>query len=517
MARQSVRRPVSALEAGVKERRSRLMRGKNLRPLIVITLLILVSLAASTIYGAKAAPLTLHSQISIVGNAGFNNTIYTDNGVTSGNGSATNPYIIEGWNIVAPVYKDGIDIEQTNASLVIKNVNIQGGNVGSNGIFLSHATNVVVRDTAISSLNDGISIFLSNATVENSLISSNGEYGISILDGENVNLFNNTITLGLGDGIHGNNYCVNCLLNVTGNRITSNLSGIILQSMNNSFIFENTVSANQNDGIGVYRSTYVVFVLNNVTNNGVGANLVSSTNNLVHHNNFVTNHLQAFDNKTGQNMWDVGYASGGNYWSDYTGVDNCSGPRQDICPRPDGIGDKPYTFASARDNYPLENFFVQSVVHDVAVSSITPSATSVNQTGSISIRVTVANEGATVENFTLTLYYDRIVIGAQIIQALAPAMSEAIFFDWNTTGVALGPHYLKAAESTVWGEIDVADNTLVAGPILVKTPITTTPPPSKTPTQTSPSTDIYAETGFAGLLLLFLLVIVAYRRRGRTR
>jgi len=41
----------------------------------------------------------------------------------------------------------------------------------------------VVRDTAISSLNDGISIFLSNAAIENSLISSNGKYGISILDG----------------------------------------------------------------------------------------------------------------------------------------------------------------------------------------------------------------------------------------------------------------------------------------------------------------------------------------------
>ncbi len=113
------------------------MCDKNLHPLIGITLLILVSLAASTIHAAKAAPLLPHSQISIVGNAGFNNTIYMDNGVTSGNGSATNPYIIEGWNIVAPVNKDGIDIEQTNASLVIKNVNIQGGNVGSNGIFLS--------------------------------------------------------------------------------------------------------------------------------------------------------------------------------------------------------------------------------------------------------------------------------------------------------------------------------------------------------------------------------------------
>src|SRR6266567_510274 len=496
MARQSVRRPGSASDAGVKDRMSRLMCDKNLHPLIGITLLILVSLAASTIHAAKAAPLLPHSQISIVGNAGFNNTIYMDNGVTSGNGSATNPYIIEGWNIVAPVNKDGIDIEQTNASLVIKNVNIQGGNVGSNGIFLSHATNVVVRDTAISSLNDGISIFLSNATVENSLISSNGKYGISILDGENVNLFNNTIKLGLGDGIHSTNYCLNCLLNVTANRITSNLSGIILQSMNNSFIFENTVSANQNDGIGVYRSTYVVLVLNNVTDN-----------------------LQAFDNETGMNMWDVGYASGGNYWSDYTGMDKCSGPHQDLCSRPDGIGDVPYAFANARDNYPLKKLFVQSVIHDVAVSGVVPSATSVNQTGSISITVTVTNEGAIAENFTLTLYYDRTVIESQGINPLAPAASQMIVIDWNTTGVALGSHYLKAVESTVWGEIDVADNTLVVGPIVVNAlaPATSTPPPSGPLPHTYPPQDIYAEAGFAGLFLLILLTIVAYRRRGRAR
>lgn len=493
------------------------MRDKNPRPLTLIILLILVSITTSTIHTAKAATLTPHPTISIVGNAGFNNTVYTDNGVTRGNGSATNPYIIEGWTIAASVNKDGIDIEQTNASLLIENVNIQGGNMGSNGIFLSHATNIVVRDTAISSLNDGISILLSNATVENSLISSNAEYGISILDGENVNLFNNTITLGLGDGIHGNNYCLNCLLNVTGNRLTSNLSGIVLQSMNNSFIFENTVSANQNDGIGVYRSTYVVLVLNNITDNGVGANLVSSTNNLVHHNNFLRNSVQALDNETGQNMWDVGYASGGNYWSDYTGVDNCSGPAQNICPRPDGIGDTPYTFPYAKDSYPLMKLFVQTIIHDVAVSSIIPSATSVNQTGSISITVTVTNEGVATENFTLTLYYDRTAIETRTIHALGIAASQMILFDWNTTGVALGPHYLKAVDSTVWGEIDIADNTLVGGPVVVKLPTTTTPPPSRTPTQTSPSPDIYVETGIATLLLLIILAVAAFRKRERTR
>jgi parallel beta-helix repeat protein len=444
-----------------------------------------------------------------VGNSGFTPA----NGTRGGDGSLSNPYIIEGWSIAA-TNADGILIEQTNASFIIRNVFIHGSSQ-FNGIFFFNVTNGVVDNTTITNSIDGITMTLSNATIENSHISTNTEDGIRIIDGENVNLFNNTLTQEMGAGIYSES-CVKCALNITRNTIISNLSGIVLESMNNSFVFENRITSNKNDGIGVYRSTYVVLVLNNITDNGVGADLVTSTNNLVHHNNFVNNHVkQAFDNETGQNMWDVGYASGGNHWSDYTGVDNCSGPAQNVCPRSDGIGDTPYTFANARDNYPLMKLFVQSVIHDVAVSSITPSATIVNQTGTISITVTVTNEGAVTENFTLTLYYDRIVIGSQLIQPLDSGASQAIRFDWNTTRVTPGPHKIKAVETTVWGEIDVADNTLVAGPILVKAP-NTTPPPSGSPTHTPPSPDIFAETAI-GLLLLVLLAVVAYRRRGRTR
>jgi MYXO-CTERM domain-containing protein len=491
----------------------------TLRPVSLTFLLLLVTIATSTICPAKAMtaiPLTPHSPISIVGNNGFTLT----NGTTpGGNGSRSNPFIIQNWDITTDVgmnSKDGIQIEHTNASFIISNVYIHGQGL-SNGIFFLNVTNAVVDNTTVTNSLDGITISLSNATIENSSISTNGEDGIKILDGENINLFNNILTQETGAGIYSES-CVRCNLNITRNVITSNLSGVVLDSMNNSFISENKISSNQNDGVGVYSSTYVVLVLNNITDNGIGADLVTSTNNLVHHNNFVNNHAkQAFDSGTGQNMWDVGYASGGNYWSNYTGSDNCAGPNQDICSRSDGIGDTPYAFANARDNYPLKNIFVQSVIHDVAISSITPSATSVNQTGILSISVTITNEGATTENFTLTVYYDRIMIGSQVTPALTPAASQTIVFDWNTTGVPPGPHYLKAVESTVWGEVDVADNTRVAGPITVTTPPPSSPPSSKTPPQASPPSDIYAEEGIALFVLFLLLAVAAYRRRRRTR
>jgi hypothetical protein len=289
----------------------------------------------------------------------------------------------------------------------------------------------------------------------------------------------------------------------------------VLQSLTNTIISKNRISSNTYDGIGVYRSTYVLLVLNNITSNGVGVNLGASTNNVVHHNNFLNNRVQALDNRTGRNMWDVGYASGGNYWSDYIGVDRCSGPAQNVCTRPDGIGDTPYTFANARDNYPLMKLFVQTIIHDVAVSNITPSATTVDRNETLSITVTVTNEGAATENFTLTLYYDTTMIGNRTIPALAPGSSQTLIFNWNTTGVHLGAHNLKAVATTVWGEIDVADNTLIMGPVLVKVAPPTTPP--RSPTQPTPSADAYVDAGVAILLVATFLAMIAYRRRGKTR
>ena len=53
------------------------------------------------------------------------------------------------------------------------------------------------------------------------------------------------------------------------------------------------------------------------------------------------------------NIWDDDYPSGGNYWSDYTGVDEYSGPYQNETGS-DGIGDTPYVIdENNQDNYPF--------------------------------------------------------------------------------------------------------------------------------------------------------------------
>jgi parallel beta-helix repeat protein len=89
---------------------------------------------------------------------------------------------------------------------------------------------------------------------------------------------------------------------------------------------------------------------------GNGIRLYSSSNNIIYHNNFIDNTKQVYILESGYgNLWDAGYPSGGNYWSDYTGIDEYSGSGQNETGS-DGIGDTPYVIdENNQDNYPLMN------------------------------------------------------------------------------------------------------------------------------------------------------------------
>lgn len=117
----------------------------------------------------------------------------------------------------------------------------------------------------------------------------------------------------------------------------SNIMGVTIRNINaesfsSGILLDNYSSNNTISG-------------NNITNNGDGIYLWYSSNNFVYHNNFINNTEQAFSYGS-VNVWDDGYPSGGNYWSDYTGVDADG----------DGIGDTPYIIDEYnRDRYPLMN------------------------------------------------------------------------------------------------------------------------------------------------------------------
>ncbi|MFQ5919593.1 MAG: NosD domain-containing protein [Thermoplasmata archaeon] len=136
--------------------------------------------------------------------------------------------------------------------------------------------------------------------------------------------------------------------------------GIELERVRNTTIVGNTVVLNEEGGIGLLSSSQITIVGNNVTYNGVpifgqaGVGLKFTSDTLIYRNNIINNSKQAEVVVGRGDAWDNGYSSGGNFWSDYSGEDRCSGPEQDVCPDPDGLGDTPYEVDfSGVDNYPL--------------------------------------------------------------------------------------------------------------------------------------------------------------------
>ena len=81
------------------------------------------------------------------------------NGVTGGNGTKSDPYLIEGWSI-ASRQVPAIAISNTNASVRIRNVSIVGGGNEplNDGIVLSHACNVTMDGVTVDGFRTGISV-----------------------------------------------------------------------------------------------------------------------------------------------------------------------------------------------------------------------------------------------------------------------------------------------------------------------------------------------------------------------
>lgn len=210
----------------------------------------------------------------------------------------------------ANVTVKNLTIAHTDAGIemaFVENASISYSNFSSNeqgGIYVYASSNVTVRESNFSSNKDGVRITISNTTIRDSNFAYN-KYAIHIVS-RNVTIRGNSIS--------------------------------------------------ENDcGIRVHNSTTLEISRNNIhLNNNIGIRLIGVLDAHVHHNNIAENPEQAVDDGGAENSWDNGYPSGGNYWSDYIGVDNCSGPNQDVCPDPDGIGDAPYVIdANSQDDYPL--------------------------------------------------------------------------------------------------------------------------------------------------------------------
>jgi parallel beta-helix repeat protein len=213
---------------------------------------------------------------------------------------------------------DSVIIEKGNIVVNGNGSTVQGpGSDLGDGIFISSANNVTVEDVNITGFDCGIYVYSSYNDVSDNNVSGN-TVGIGLCYSNNT-LSDNIIarnSIGISSNFSSDNL-------VSGNTLNENLEGIVL---------------------------------------------AYCENNTIYHNNFVNNAQQATLYGSSSNSWNDSYPSGGNYWSDYSGVDEKCGPNQDV-PGTDGIGDMPYVIAANNlDNYPLINMWTRTTEPTVYIS-----------------------------------------------------------------------------------------------------------------------------------------------------
>jgi parallel beta-helix repeat protein len=299
----------------------------------------------------------------------------------------------------------------------------------------------------------GIYVFSSDNNISYNIIAHN-YYGIKLSDSSN-----NTIS---GNDIYGAETGI-CLFSssnnnsISGNNITANnWDGIYLSSSSSNSISGNDITNNWH-GIQLDWSSYNTISGNNITNNEYGIRLTGSSNNSLFHNNFVNNTAHTYVTPGYIYNWDDGYPSGGNYWDDYTGVDEKSGPNQDE-PGSDGIGDTPYVIdEDNQDNYPL----MEPWVNIVTIIDIVTSKTATNDTivyATVIMEVPTDYRG----RLEVSAYYNSTLIATKNSTLLFPPLA-TFPFRLNTTLMPKGVYLLSANVSAVPGETYTVDNTYIGG------------------------------------------------------
>jgi parallel beta-helix repeat protein len=220
--------------------------------------------------------------------------------------------------------------------------------IGRNNIVIDGANHALQGIGAYSSR--GIDLTgRSNVTITNMKI-KDFDYGVYLSSASHNVLSQNDLT---------NNYCgiwIAASSNnniISGNNIANNeMYAIWLKDSSNNNISENKLALHANYTIYLRSSNYTTFSANSIEDNNLGIFFYEASDNILYHNNFINN-ANPCSSYTSINVWDNGYPSGGNYWSDYEKGYPDAKKLDDS-----GIWNTPYVIdENNQDNYPLMNLW----------------------------------------------------------------------------------------------------------------------------------------------------------------
>ncbi|PVX27020.1 MAG: hypothetical protein CW716_04445 [Candidatus Bathyarchaeum sp.] len=180
----------------------------------------------------------------------------------------------------------------------------------------------------------------SYTTASGNIITDTTEHSICVVLSDHCEFSANDITNSAMRGISIGNSS-NCLVSENNVKFTTT-QGIHSFYSSGITVSENTLT-NNFVGFGFYTCSDSTAFGNTISQCRTGITVVNASNNKFYHNSLIANQY-SISVQNCINLWDDGYPSGGNYWSNYYGEDADG----------DGIGDTPYIiFETDQDNYPL--------------------------------------------------------------------------------------------------------------------------------------------------------------------
>ena len=324
---------------------------------IIILLIIVIPASADTIYVDDSGGSNYTTIGDAVDNANDSDTIIIRDGaytesvvvnkrltINSENGSSAVTVTADSDEHTFSITSDYVNISEltitgatggvsTLMGVVIyfgnDNCNISDNNITGNdvGIYVNANNTIINNNTILDHVQYGIHLILNNSTVTNNTIEDTNIWSIYMSSATNTT--------------------------VSDNNISSNSRGIYLSSSNDNNITNNIVSSSSLWGVYLTSSDNNIIMSNNITDNNYGIYLLTNNDDNTVYNNYFDNTNNAYDD--GTNIWNTTKVLGtniigkeylgGNYWSDYTGIDTTG----------DKLGDNsiPYTSGGSNDYLPL--------------------------------------------------------------------------------------------------------------------------------------------------------------------